>query len=115
MSNQTNSYFRFYTESNKHILVGDEKQENGYIECRLYQNGRYGPFLRGCCGRIVIIELENGYVIKTNDLWYIAESWTKSISGEEMTGKIIDDSTEVSKYKETDIHKSMVFSKINGL
>ena len=109
MSNQTNSYYSFYTESKKHILVGDEKPENGYIECRLYQNGRYGPFLRGCCGRIVIIELENGYVIKTNDLWYIAESWTKSISGEDMTGKIIDDSAEVSKYGAEEINKTMVF------
>jgi len=37
MSNKPNSYYSFYTESNKHILVGDEKPEMdtsnaGYIK-----------------------------------------------------------------------------------
>ena len=110
MSNQTNSHYSFYIESNKHILVGDEKQENGFIECRLYPKGRYGPSLRGCCGRTVIIKLANGFVIKTNDLWYIAESWTKSISGGDMTGIVIDDSAEVSKYGAEEINITLVFS-----
>ena len=102
-------YFKFYVESNKHVLVNDEKQENGYIECRIYiETGRYGPGLRGCDGRHIIVELENGLVIKTNDLWYIAESWTNRISGS-MIGKIVDDTETVNKYDNSEIHYTYIF------
>ena len=101
---------RFYVKSKKPILVnGEHNTTEGFVECRIYRNGRYGQFLRGCCGRTIIIILDNGRIIKTNDLWYISESWTDTICGSDMTGKIIDDYREVPKYKDEDIHGIYMF------
>lgn len=102
------NYISFYVESKKHILVNGEKQENGYIECRVYETGRYGPGLRGSDARHIIIELENGLVIKTNDLWYIPESWTNGFGGS-MLGTIIDDTAKVAEYDESEIHYTFIF------
>ena len=107
--NNTQIAIKFYVVSDKHILVNGESQKEGFIECRIYNGGRYDTYLRGCCGRHIIILLEDGRVIKTNDLWYISESWTESIYGGELVGKIVDDSREVPKYLDKDIHEQFIF------
>ena len=89
----------FYIPSQKPILINYEEQEQGYVQCKIYSSLRYNTFLRGCAGNIMIIKISPGCIIKTNDLWIINESWTKTLPVNTVMGEIEQDWKEVERYK----------------
>ena len=93
-----NIAIKFYEKSEKHILTNNEKQDIGFIECRIYNGPRYNTDLRGCCGNLTIIKLSDGRIIKTNDLWYETQNWFKNKPKNELTGEVISDYQEIDKY-----------------
>tara|TARA_R110002072_G_scaffold263366_1_gene422233 strand:- start:238 stop:606 length:369 start_codon:yes stop_codon:yes gene_type:complete len=86
--------FKFYEKS--------EKQDIGFIECRIYNGPRYNTNLRGCFGSLTIIKLSDGRIIKTNDLWYEIHNWFKNKPKNELTGEVISDYQEIDKYSNID-------------
>ena len=82
----------FYIKSLKTILIDDEKQEDGYVQCRIYNGLRYGTFLQGCGGQLITIKLSDNRIIKTNDLWIMNDRWSKTIPDTVLEGTIIKDS-----------------------
>ena len=104
----------FWIKSHNPILYYGEKPIEGYILCRIYKGGRYGSFLRGYGGNIMIINFEDGSIIKTNDLWIINESWVKILPPNVLTGEIEKDYKKclqrIEETEETNINiKSYIF------
>jgi hypothetical protein len=89
----------FYVKSQKAILHTEEEQENGYLQYRIYNGLRYGTFMQGHGGSIMVIKMSDGRIIKTNDLWAMQECWTKTIPDTVLEGTFINDWTEYQKYK----------------
>jgi hypothetical protein len=85
----------FYAKSQKPIAG----EEDGYLQYRIYKGGRYGSFMRGHGGSIMIIKLSDDCIVKTNDLWAMTECWTKTIPNNVLEGTFINDWTEYQKYK----------------
>ena len=79
----------FYIPSTKPILTGDEKQANGYIKCEIYNTFKICKGMQGCAGNIMVIQLDNGRILKTNDLWICSETWTKELPQSFLEDKII--------------------------
>lgn len=93
----------FYIPSTKPILTGDEKQANGYIKCEIYNTFKLWKGMQGCTGNIMVIQLDNGRILKTNDLWICSETWTKELplsflNDEIIMGEIISDWTKYQEY-----------------
>jgi hypothetical protein len=67
-----------------------EQDNSTYIKYTIYTSARYGKKeLLGCNGDIKTIQLSNGRIIKTNDLWI--EYYIKEIPEDAIFGKIIYD------------------------
>jgi hypothetical protein len=89
----------FYIKSQKAILHASEEQEDGYLQYRIYNKLRYGTFMQGYAGNIMIIKLSDESIIKTNDLWSMQNNWTKTIPDSVLEGTFITNWTEYEKYK----------------
>ena len=101
--NQKKAILEFYIPSTKPILIGDEKQANGYVKCEIYNTFKLRKGVQGCAGNIMIIQLDNGRILKTNDLWICSETWTKELplsflDDEIIMGEIITDWTKYQEY-----------------
>ena len=102
-NNQKKVILEFYIPSTKSILIGDEKQAIGYVKCEIYNTFKLWKGMQGCAGNIMIIQLDNGRILKTNDLWICSETWTKELplsflDDEIIMGEIITDWTKYQEY-----------------
>jgi hypothetical protein len=87
--NKKKVILEFYVPSKKPILTGDEKQANGYIKCEIYNTFKICKGMQGCAGNIMVIQLDNGRILKTNDLWICSNTWTKELPQSFLEDKII--------------------------
>jgi hypothetical protein len=105
----------FYIPSKKPILTGDEKQATGYIKCEIYNTFKICKGMQGCAGNIMVIQLDNGRIVKTNDLWICNETWTKELPQSFLDdaiimGEIVSDWNKCKQYiKITDGVESYIY------
>ena len=101
--NKKKVILEFYIPSTKPILTGDEKQANGYVKCEIYNTFKICKGMQGCAGNIMVIQLDNGRILKTNDLWICNETWTKELpqsflEDKIIRGEIVSDWTKYQEY-----------------